>query len=136
MISDNNQYLFVYGSLRKAALQPAHQILRRYACYIDEAYIYGQLYRVSDYPAAILVANSTTKVHGELYLLSAAAIVLAQLDEYEECSPRFAPPHEYTRVHQRVHCKKGGSQFAWLYCYNRDVSPLEPIITGDYLAPC
>ena len=60
--------------------------------------------------------------------------VLAWLDEYEECSDSFPLPHEYSRKQLSIELVGGGSVFAWVYLYNHDVSKLQLIISGDYLA--
>ncbi|MFZ2726692.1 MAG: gamma-glutamylcyclotransferase family protein [Methylococcaceae bacterium] len=130
-----NDYLFVYGTLRQAIKHPLHQLIMTYADYIANAYLQGQLYEVTTYPAAIISNNNKDKVVGELYKLNNAPLLLAVLDDYEECSPRFAQPHEYLRIQHKVSLENGMTQLAWMYCYQGVVSPLKRIITGDYVAP-
>jgi len=42
-------------------------------------------------------------------------------------------PHEYSRNQLSVELIGGGSVVTWVYLYNRDVSNLQQIISGDYL---
>jgi gamma-glutamylcyclotransferase (GGCT)/AIG2-like uncharacterized protein YtfP len=130
-----SDYLFVYGTLRRVFNHPMHQVLISYSDYIATAILQGRLYEVVNYPAAILSANSDDKVIGELYIIKNSGLLFTALDDYEECSPRFATPHEYARIEHRVSLENGTKQLAWLYCYQGDVSPLKRIITGDYGSP-
>ncbi|WP_082081394.1 gamma-glutamylcyclotransferase [Methylocucumis oryzae] len=43
-------------------------------------------------------------------------------------------PHEYVRKCLPVQLTTGKTVNAWVYVYNRDVSGLKRIISGDYLA--
>ncbi len=93
----------------------------------------GTLYEVSGYPGAIQSNSANDKVFGELYQLLDRDRVLARLDEYEECSDRFPKPHEYIRVLVSIELSGGEAVLAWVYLYNRDVSKLQQILSGDYL---
>lgn len=43
-------------------------------------------------------------------------------------------PHEYVRKCLPIQLTAGKTVNAWVYVYNRDVSGLKQIISGDYLA--
>ena len=62
-----NQYLFVYGTLRKHANRPMHKVLRHHCEYASNAIMQGRLFEVSGYPGAIESISKEQKVIGELY---------------------------------------------------------------------
>ncbi len=124
--------LFVYGTLRRGHAAPQQQWLARSAQWLGEGSIAGRLYDVGDYPAC--VARGDGPVRGDLYRVPAGGDLLARLDEYEECSPAFPPPHEYVRRVVAVTRDDGSDVMAWVYLYARDVSGLVPVPSGDYLA--
>lgn len=126
-------YLFVYGTLRKNFNNSARDFLARNAEFFEYAVFQGKLYKVDDYPAAIPSENTDEVVHGEVYRLKKAGIVLAQLDNYEECSLAFAKPTEYVRAIHRVRLRSGKTIKAWVYLYNWPVIGLDRIVSGDFL---
>ena len=95
--------------------------------------MYGRLYEVAGYPGAITSSQATHRVHGEVYRISDAG-VLALLDDYEGCASHHPEPHLYLRCPVTVTLDQSRSLNAWTYLYNRDVSPLQLIPSGDYLA--
>lgn len=126
------EFIFVYGTLRKASTTNMNYIVARHCNYFSDGYLRGKLYNVDNYPAAIESTNPKDKVYGELYEI-ADHLILPQLDAYEECTHQFPEPHEYSRKKQRITLFDGGSVSAWVYIFNRDVSNLIPIQSGDYL---
>lgn len=125
-------YLFVYGTLRRDAKHPIADCLKQQAKFIGSASYQGKLYKVADYPAVVASSNPADKVYGEVYQLLNADL-WSTLDDYEECSPSFPPPTEYRRLLQTVYLANGEAISAWLYRYNRPVSNLEMIKSGDFL---
>lgn len=79
-------------------------------------------------------SSSGWRVQGDLYRLADGGGLLTRLDDYEECSARFPPPHEYARQVVAVTRDDGGVVMAWSYLYARDVAGLVSIPSGDYLA--
>ena len=126
-------FLFVYGTLRRACAHPMHAVLAADSRYVGIAHYQGKLYRVSHYPGVVPSDNPALQVVGEVYQLFKPAQTLAELDAYEECSAEFAPPHEYRRELQQVTLERGASVSAWVYIYNRDTSGLKLITSGDFL---
>lgn len=126
-------YLFVYGTLRRDAKHLMSDSLTHKAELIGSASYQGKLYKVTDYPAAVLSSNPEDKVYGELYRLFNADL-WSILDDYEECSPSFIAPTEYRRLLQTVYLANGEAISAWVYLYNRSVSNLEVIESGDFLS--
>jgi gamma-glutamylcyclotransferase (GGCT)/AIG2-like uncharacterized protein YtfP len=130
-----NNYLFIYGTLRKeiAPSEFIHNLLDRYADFVDDGYVQGKLYDIGSYPGLIPSDNSEDKVAGEVFKLADSEEVLNTFDEYEGCSPRFPEPWEYVRKKVKVILKKGGIVNAWVYQYNLDISDKTLITSGDYL---
>lgn len=59
--------------------------------------------------------------------------LLGALDEYEGFLPDDPQGSLYLRVSVPVALAEGRSLECWAYAYNRDVTGLEPIGSGDYL---
>lgn len=127
------ELLFVYGTLRRQIASNMQQVLADYCEYYSYGVMRGKLYEVRGYPGAIESSNANDKVFGELHGILDRQRVLAQLDDYEECSNKFPRPHEYIRKQLSVELIGGGATMAWVYLYNRDVSKLRQIVSGDYL---
>ncbi|MFM8340639.1 MAG: gamma-glutamylcyclotransferase [Methylomonas sp.] len=127
-----SSYLFVYGTLRRDAQHPMARYLHQQARWIGSASYQGKLYQVSDYPAVVSSRYSADTVCGEVYQLFTADL-WSILDDYEECSPSFPAPTEYQRVLQTVYLSNGEAISAWIYLYNRPISGLKVIESGDFL---
>jgi gamma-glutamylcyclotransferase (GGCT)/AIG2-like uncharacterized protein YtfP len=125
-------YLFVYGTLRQNSQHPMYVRLAQQADFVADAWFVGKLYRVTYYPCVIPSDNQTDRVIGELYQLRNLAL-LAQLDDYEECSDKHSDPKEYVREKKLVHTVNGDAVMAWVYLYNRPVHGLVQIKSGDFL---
>ncbi|MBS3963007.1 MAG: gamma-glutamylcyclotransferase [Methylomonas sp.] len=125
-----NTLLFVYGTLRQDVRNKRHPLLQQ-ADYLGKAGVNGTLYEIAGYPGLAIDSQQVAIVMGELYRLPSPR-VLARLDEYEECTARFAEPHEYRRIRAKVNLEDGHAIEAWLYRYNRTVQGLQPVPSGDY----
>lgn len=126
-------FLFVYGTLRRAFAHPMHAVLIADSEYVGIACYQGELYRISHYPGAVSADNPAQQVVGEVYQLLKPAQTLAELDCYEECSAEFPAPHEYRRELQKVTLANGNTVSAWVYLYNRDTNGLQRIASGDFM---
>ena len=126
------EFIFVYGTLRKQMVSDMHHLLARHCDYFSDGVMRGRLYEVCSYPGAIESGDTNDKVSGELYKMHDPKLVLARLDEYEECSDIFPMPHEYSRKPVAIELSGGDSVVAWVYLYNHDVSKLQQILSGDY----
>lgn len=124
-------YLFVYGTLMQNSEHPMHQLLQQHSEFVCSGWIRAQLYQIHDYPGALLSDNAKDKVHGELYRLTTRS-VLAQLDDYEECSAAFPEPHEYQRRPVNVMINNAKHITAWAYIYNHPVDPHKRILGGRF----
>ncbi|MDX1637005.1 MAG: gamma-glutamylcyclotransferase family protein [Balneolaceae bacterium] len=131
-----NNYLFVYGSLRKAANHTAHNVLRDRAEFHADAVFYGALYLVKEYPAVVDQPDeSSYPVKGEVYRLMEPTSVFASLDQYEGYYPYDPECSLYLRKLRPVELSDNSDQTlqAWIYLYNRPTGPLTQIPSGDYL---
>jgi len=126
-------FLFVYGTLRRSANHPMHQLLEQTSRFIGMAHFQGKLYQVTHYPAVVASANPDEQVLGEVYQLLQPEKILPQLDKYEECGADFPEPQEYRRELQPVRLENGDSLTAWVYLYNRSTVGLELILSGDFM---
>lgn len=129
----NDDYIFVYGTLRRACLTGAHQTYLAEAEFVDYAKVRGSLYRVSYYPALVL-DDSARWVLGEVYRLSSHE-QLQRLDTYEECSFPPQPEQEYQRKKIALVTDSGLQLEVWVYAYQQPITGLEKITSGDFLNP-
>jgi len=128
-----DEFLFVYGTLRREAGGAARHILARYSTFVGEATYQGRLYKVSWYPGAVPSDDPADLVRGEVYRLRQPDLVLSRLDRHEEYGPGFADPSEYVRLSQEVRLRTGQILSAWIYVYNRPVDGFDRVPDGDFL---
>ncbi|HAW91389.1 MULTISPECIES: gamma-glutamylcyclotransferase family protein [unclassified Arsukibacterium] len=133
-----SDYLFVYGTLRKhaerrAAGQHCYQLLQQHASLRGLGWLQAKLYLVDYYPGAVACNNPKWQVTGEVYQLKQPALLLTELDQYEECGSGFASPTEYLRLKQQVTLENSEKISAWVYCYNHPTDGLQQIMSGDFL---
>lgn len=129
------QYLFVYGSMRRGTGIPQQRLLRSHAELIGEARIKAIMFDLGRYPGIVLTTNKSSIVTGELYRIRHHRLheLLTQLDEYEECSDTFEEPHEFRRDLVKARLSRNAQEYrAWVYVYNRDISHCDRIPSGDY----
>jgi gamma-glutamylcyclotransferase (GGCT)/AIG2-like uncharacterized protein YtfP len=133
-MTEQNTYLFVYGTLMKDTNHSMAQLLTKHSEFICRASMQGQLYLIDYYPGAILSDNKDDIVYGELYKLSNASWVLSQLDDYEECSSSFPEPHEYQRqlITIQPHAADVSLSLAWAYLYQYPLSKKLRIKNGQF----
>jgi gamma-glutamylcyclotransferase (GGCT)/AIG2-like uncharacterized protein YtfP len=127
------EFIFVYGTLRKAIATGRYDVLVRYGSYFSSGYLQGKLYEVNGYPAAIESNNSQDKVYGEIYKILNSCLLLPELDAYEECTQQFPEPHEYIRKKLAITLFDESNVSAWVYIFNHNVQNLTSINSGDYL---
>jgi gamma-glutamylcyclotransferase (GGCT)/AIG2-like uncharacterized protein YtfP len=130
-----NPRLFVYGSLMSAAQHPMGERLRREARLIGPGTICGLLYKISWYPGAVEAADTTHRVHGELYALAEPSRALAWLDRYEGIAPGQTRSADYERVERPVRLAGDEEVTAWVYLYRGDVVGLPQVADGRWVAP-
>ncbi|TAK63679.1 gamma-glutamylcyclotransferase family protein [Methylobacter sp.] len=123
-----DEYIFVYGTLRRDTNSEMHHLLAKYAEFVDEATYRGKLYKIDYYPGAVPSDDLNDAVQGEVYQLHQADVALPLLDQYEECGPEFPEPNEYNRQKQSVLLRDGRTVTAWVYVYNHSPEGLELIM--------
>jgi gamma-glutamylcyclotransferase (GGCT)/AIG2-like uncharacterized protein YtfP len=128
----NCGFIFVYGTLLSLGQNPISHVLAKRVRFIGSAHFPGRLYRVDNYPGALISDDSKDKVQGEVYLLRNTKKLLTILDRYEECSPSFPKPTEFIRTIQKVYFEDGRAVSAWIYIFNRTTEGLELIESGNY----
>jgi gamma-glutamylcyclotransferase (GGCT)/AIG2-like uncharacterized protein YtfP len=126
------QYLFVYGTLRREARHEMHRVLIADADFVDEASYQGRLYLVRHYPGVVSSDDPADAVRGEVYVLRDATL-LERLDAYEGIGSDTPAPPEYVRELVRVRLPNGEQVEAWGYLYNWRVDRLQRITSGDFL---
>ncbi|MGZ4968124.1 MAG: gamma-glutamylcyclotransferase family protein [Methylobacter sp.] len=130
---NSEEYIFVYGTLRRAANNQMHQLLAKYAEFVDDASYCGKLYKIDYYPGAVPSDDPNDAVQGEVYRIRQADIVLPLFDRYEECGPEFPEPNEYSRRKQTVLLNNGRTVTAWVYIYNHPTKGLALVESGNFL---
>ncbi len=128
-----DEYIFVYGTLRRDTNSEMHHLLAKYAEFVSDATYRGKLYQIDYYPGAVPSDDPNDVVQGEVYLLDQADVVLPLLDLYEACGPAFPEPNEYSRQKQSVLLKDGRTVTTWIYLYNHPTEGLESIKLGNFL---
>ncbi len=129
---DVEEYLFVYGTLRRDCGNDLHRLIARNSDYVGMATYQGQMYQVADYPGIIPSEDKKDQVVGELYLLSNTIKLLNVLDEYEEFDPESSAKSLFIREHVTVKLK-GKEITSFAYLYNKKIDPKTRIASGDYL---
>jgi len=135
---NNDDYLFVYGTLRRNALRTdggerAFVQLNAAASFVERASMDGRLFEVDGYPGGCYQFAVGSRVIGELYEVDDVAGLFAALDAYEECGSDVAEPHEYQRQRVPIALDSGSVVYAWVYLYNCSIDGLPLIESGDYL---
>jgi len=125
-------YLFVYGTLANEYAPPEIAETVKHLKYIGEGFVFGRLYDVGEYPAAILDDSKQTKIFGRIYQLPTEPNVLQKLDDYEEFYSLDSPQNLFVRKRTTVFSKSGNKLIGWIYEYNKKVKPSSLIKSGDY----
>lgn len=126
------EHLFVYGTLRKDCDHPMSQFLNAHSEWVNKGHFYGLLYDIGEYPGAILSANTTEKIFGDIYKINDSYTLFKTLDAYEGTGDFFAKPNLYIRKLITVFTENGLEIKAWIYIYNRSIENLKLISSGDY----
>ncbi len=121
---DNNDYLFVYGTLRNDYHLKLKDRIAKELEYIGKAKVEGSLYDLGKYPGAIK-DNKNNEVIGDVFLITDPERVFKVLDKYEG--------EEFHRKKERVKLRSGKSVNAWIYWYNLQPEMNRKIHYKDYL---
>lgn len=129
----SDEHLFVYGTLRQAFALPVHDVMMRHCQFLALGTLRGQLYQVDGYPGVVELPHCRGRVAGELYRIIDKKELFKLLDDYEQCSAKYPEPHEFIRKQADISTYDGAVCQAWVYFYNRAVSGLVRISSGDYV---
>lgn len=120
------QFLFVYGWLKRKYHQQLPFEMPR--SFVDEAYTYGEMYKVAEYPGVYL--KGSRKIFGEIYQVNASQD-WTKMDAFEHASPHIKQDPDYRRI--LTTCYIGNKQVqCWIYEYLKKVNPLDLIEGGVF----
>lgn len=132
------EYLFVYGTLRKSSRQggqnhhPMHRALCASADYLCDGHCPGKLYNIGHYPGLIPDPSGKALVQGEIYRVHNPQRLWRVLDAYENFNPADPANSDYIRAKTTVTTAGHGDIVSWVYHYNLSVKGLQHIVSGDY----
>jgi len=129
------QYLFVYGTLKRRSRHPMARRLAQSARWIAGARIAGRLYDLGRFPGLKEARANDESVQGDVYDLGAdAERILVEMDAYENAeSP---PPTPYERALTTSTLTDGTALQVWVYWYRGDVREENFIASGSYEVNC
>ncbi len=130
---DEQDLLFVYGTLRQGAHCVMSNWLASQAEYLGCGVIPGRLYDVGSYPALRPAQYPEEQVVGDLYRLRRPGYALKRLDRYEGIGAGQSRPYQYRRDRVMVRLPSGEQYEAWTYLYMGATARLRRIGSGDYL---
>ncbi|GAB3642183.1 gamma-glutamylcyclotransferase family protein [Spirosoma arcticum] len=137
-MTENPDYLLVYGTLRPDFDNPFAEFVRQHSQYVGEATFPGLLFSLawsdaSGYPGAVYQPDSLMLVVGTVYDVSRQKqLILTHLDDYEGVGDAFDQPNEYERAVIPVRCS-GITIDCWIYLYNWPTNGKPVITSGDYV---
>lgn len=122
---DDENYLFVYGTLRSQMNDPLHRLLEQRAVLIGFGTFRGKLFDLGRYPGVVPSRVSTDRVVGEVYQLTTSQAALGILDQYEG--------HRFRRKRVSISLDSGQTLTCWIYLYRGSVRHRKLIPSGDYV---
>jgi pyruvate carboxylase len=122
---DNEEYLFVYGTLRSQMNDPLHRLLEKDAILVGTGTFQGRLYDLGRYPGVVPSRGKTDRVIGEIYRFGEFKRSFEILDAYEG--------HRFKRRRVTIIQEDGKSITSWIYLYARSVKRRLHIPSGDYI---
>lgn len=126
-------HIFVYGTLRSDAGHKAHEYLGRYFSLVGKGSVQGKLYDAVEYPAG-LPTSDESRIVGELYVIKDIAELEKAMHVLDEYEGPYDGPSLFRRELADVMMNDGEVK-AWIYWYNRPVSGMRWIKSGDFLQP-
>ncbi|CAH0999410.1 hypothetical protein LEM8419_00708 [Neolewinella maritima] len=128
-MSQADEYLFAYGTLRSDIPSSMSKFLRRRATLVGKATTSGRLIDLGGYPGFVQGGGTTT---GELYRLNAdrVAETWELLDAYEGVAGNASDEYRKSIVSVRV--RDGGTFQARTYEYKQGTAGQAEIPNGDY----
>lgn len=133
MSVSNEEYLFVYGTLRRGTDNRFAQYLQKSGQWVGKGKINGRLYAIGGYPGVITSQIDGEWVVGDIYQLFHPQETYRVLDAYEGCGPDDPQPHEFSRVICPAFLDSGVWIDASIYLYRHNVAGKQSIESGDFL---
>lgn len=127
----NTEFLFTYGTLMQGFENPFARRLRDLSTFEGEGSFPGRLYKIEWYPGATFQEDCGSSVFGEVYKLTAPALLLPELDEYEDVL-EDEQKSLYLRKIIPVSLTSGTLIPCWAYIYNQEVDPSNIIRSGNF----
>ena len=118
-------YLFVYGTLRRAANHPMGRWLAERASFAGVATVHGRLYQLGPYTGMRISTEPREVVRGELYLLNDPFPTFQTLDEYEG--------EEFERVQVQAMVLSQEAIECWVYVYRGHPPEQNRVSSTDFL---
>lgn len=132
--SRQTEHLFVYGTLRSDFPSSMSHQLEKYVVEKSKAYFYGRLFDAGSFPAAI-PSEPPHKVYGDLFELKEPDFIISKLDFYEGYKRSHPDQSLFIRKKASIIRKADQTEIsAFIYLFNKPVSNLREIPSGDYLA--
>jgi gamma-glutamylcyclotransferase (GGCT)/AIG2-like uncharacterized protein YtfP len=131
MAIESPRHVFVYGTLLPGLAPPVIADVVNTLRVVGPATIPGRLYHLGAYPGCVLDAAGDGVIHGQLLELPDPA-VLERLDWYEGYAAHDDAGSLFLRTTCPATLADGRQVPAWVYVYNREVSPARRISTGRY----
>jgi pyruvate carboxylase len=132
-MTNNREYLFVYGTLRRGGGSPFGKLLSEQAALVGLGVFQGTLYDLGQYPGVVPSSNPADAVIGEIYVLHNGSYVLVTLYKYEDYLPDQPEHSLYLRRLAPISTRENKTLQAWIYLYNGPMTGYKQITTGDYL---
>jgi gamma-glutamylcyclotransferase (GGCT)/AIG2-like uncharacterized protein YtfP len=125
------RFLFAYGTLHPKLAPPCVANAVRQLRLVGRGTARGVLYDLGEYPGAKFDAASPSLIHGLVYRLpqslTAAAVVLGHLDEYESIESAL-----FARQSHQVTLRSGRRLICWAYQYSQSVDGARVVAGGRY----
>src|SRR5690606_13566713 len=92
-------YIFVYGLLKSMYENDAARFIRSNCDFVSAGSFPGMLFDLGTYPGAVFLADSTSRVYGEVFeIIQNQEELVKYLDVFEGLSEENEQPYEYERV--------------------------------------
>jgi len=129
---ESNDYLFVYGTLRKGYDSPVKDQVAACLKWIGQAKVKAVLYDMGTFPGAIK-SSGMNEVLGDVYQVNDPKNIFKLLDRYEGCVEGDPEKSDYIRVKTNVQMNNGKKLSVWIYWCNLDLEGKPVIKNKDYL---
>ena len=129
-MKQNNEYLFVYGTL----LDEQNKLtiyLKQNSNFYSNGKFKGRLYDLGEYPGAVLNKKYGGYIYGRIVELINPLETLKYLDDYEGFGEHHDKPNLFIRktIPVETDC---GPKDCWVYLYNLPVEGFRVIKSGNY----